>query len=70
MSMNSKPFSKLIAQATALTRRGSLTEATQAIQRALHLSRKPQPAPAQPADDVVVLDGLVRDVETPPVAWS
>jgi len=63
--MNSKPFSKLIAQATALTRRGSLTEATQAIQRALHLSRKTQAAPAEPADDVIVLDGLLREVETP-----
>lgn len=59
------PFAKLMAQATALTRRGSLAEATQAIQRALHL--KQSAAPAEPADtgDVIVLDGLVREIVTP-----
>lgn len=62
------PFAKLMAQATALTRRGSLAEATQAIQRALHLARTTHPAPAEPAGDVIVLDGLVREVESPPTA--
>ncbi|MBC7956851.1 MAG: PHB depolymerase family esterase [Cytophagales bacterium] len=67
------PFAKLIAQATALTRRGSLGEATQAIQRALHLQRgaATPPAPATPAEaaraatDAIVLDGLVREIDTP-----
>ncbi len=67
------PFAKLMAQATALTRRGSLAEATQAIQRALHLhphGAPPAPAaaptPAPRADgDVIVLDGLVREIDTP-----
>ena len=61
------PFAKLMAQATALTRRGSLAEATQAIQRALHLQRGTA-ARAEAADttgDVIVLDGLVREVPTP-----
>ena len=66
-------FAKLMAQATALTRRGSLLEATQAIQRALRFggSARPVPAkPAKPADvdsDVIVLEGLVHEVETPTV---
>ena len=61
------PFAKLMAQATSLTRRGSLVEATQAIQRALHLNRHPAPAaPEEPLDSVIVLDGLVREIETPP----
>ncbi|MEO8154947.1 MAG: PHB depolymerase family esterase [Rhizobacter sp.] len=59
-------FGKLIAQATALTRRGNLAEATQAIQRALHLGRESLPAAPPPAGDAIVLDGLVREVDTPP----
>lgn len=71
------PFAKLMAQATALTRRGNLAEATQAIQRALHLrprgaspaptpGPKPVPTPVAPeAADVIVLDGLVREIDTP-----
>jgi poly(hydroxyalkanoate) depolymerase family esterase len=60
------PFAKLMAQATSLTRRGSLVEATHAIQRALHLNRHPAPvAPEEPADSVIVLDGLVREIDTP-----
>ncbi|MBC7994901.1 MAG: PHB depolymerase family esterase [Rhizobacter sp.] len=59
------PFAKLMAQATALTRRGSLAEATQAIQRALHLKQGPAPAEAADTGDVIVLDGLVREVDTP-----
>jgi len=58
-------FAKLMAQATALTKRGSLAEATQAIQQALHLARHAPQAPAEPVGDVIVLDGLVREVDTP-----
>jgi poly(hydroxyalkanoate) depolymerase family esterase len=66
------PFAKLMAQATTLARRGSLAEATQAIQRALHLGSRPAPAaPArEPADSVIVLDGLVSEVEAPTTAPS
>jgi poly(hydroxyalkanoate) depolymerase family esterase len=74
------PLSKLLAQATALTRLGSLAEATQAIQRALHLQRGGAPPtqaaagptqPATPAEapraatDTIVLDGLVREIDPP-----
>ena len=60
------PFAKLMAQATALTRHGSLAEATHAIQRALHLARTNGASPAPPVGEVVVLDGLVREIEAPP----
>ncbi|HEX3140423.1 MAG TPA: PHB depolymerase family esterase [Rhizobacter sp.] len=60
------PFAKLMAQASTLTRRGSLLEATQAIQRALHLKRPQPPAPAEAPDSVIVLDGLVREIDSPP----
>lgn len=61
-------FAKLMAQAAALTKRGSLSAATQAIQEALHLPRHAPPTPAapqEPVSDVIVLDGLVREVEAP-----
>lgn len=62
-------FAKLMAQAAALTRRGSLHEATQAIQRALHPGAPAQaPPPPEPVSEVVVLDGLVREVEAPVTA--
>jgi poly(hydroxyalkanoate) depolymerase family esterase len=63
------PFARLMAQATALTRRGGLVEATQAIQRALRFgaSARPVPAATEPEGDVIVLEGLVREVETPTV---
>ncbi|MGY4831605.1 extracellular catalytic domain type 1 short-chain-length polyhydroxyalkanoate depolymerase [Sphaerotilaceae bacterium SBD11-9] len=57
------PFARLMAQASTLTRRGSLAEATQAIQRALHLHRHEPAPPAEAADSVIVLDGLVREVD-------
>lgn len=66
----STSFASLMAHATALTRQGRVAEATRAIQRALHLQRggspgAPMPPAAPPRLDGVVLEGLVREVDTP-----
>jgi poly(hydroxyalkanoate) depolymerase family esterase len=64
-------FGTLIGEATLLTARGNLLDATAAIQRALSgsLPMPPMPsAPGAPAGaDATVLDGLVREVpDVPP----
>ncbi|MBX3622471.1 MAG: PHB depolymerase family esterase [Rhizobacter sp.] len=67
-------FASLMAQATTLTRQGRVAEATQAIRRALGLRRAGDAAgstagdaaPAAPRRlEGVVLEGLVRELETP-----
>ena len=62
-------FETLIGEATLLTARGNLLDATAAIQRAL--SGSPATSPAKSAAggiDPTVLDGLVREVKDRPAA--
>ncbi|MEO6744984.1 MAG: PHB depolymerase family esterase [Caldimonas sp.] len=60
-------FETLIGEATLLTTRGNLLDATAAIQRAL--SGSPPAPPARPSSaDATVLDGLVREISDRPAA--
>jgi len=77
-------FLKKIIEATRLTGRGQLAEATAAIQRALHVERREPPSSPPPTarasafastsasaavvDADVVLDGLVRELPATPVS--
>ncbi len=74
MPLNS--FLQKILAATGLTRRGELVEATAAIQRALAEASTSPAARAAPREEAhtftgvgstVVIDGLVREVDTTPV---
>jgi len=60
-------FETLIGEATLLTTRGNLLDATAAIQRALSGSTPAAPTPTSSAD-ATVLDGLVREITDRPAA--
>ena len=63
-------FETLIGEATLLTTRGNLLDATAAIQRALSGSQPAARAAEAGSADATVLDGLVREVPDRPTARS